>query len=131
MTVATKYVGKIRGKTQKKENKMNIEIKDVETHNNRVVLVRFSDGTFTKAVCSDNDIFDLDTGITVCVLKRLLTHDPKKKNDGAKKYYKILKSAHKIVEEKEKEKMLKSKSVTEFIKAIMKSEQGKENSAND
>ena len=58
-------------------------IKKVETYNDRVVKVTFIDGTYTKAVCSENDNFDLDVGITICAMKRLLGTN----NENATKHY--------------------------------------------
>lgn len=82
-------------------------IKSVETYNDRVVLVRFSDGSFTKAVCSPNDTFDLDTGITICMVKRMLG------NEGTKRYNYILKQAHSIIDRQEKEKEQKAREKVE------------------
>ena len=45
--------------------------KKIEVYNDRVVKITFADGTYTKAVCSDKDVFCLDTGIMVCVMKKL------------------------------------------------------------
>ncbi len=58
-------------------------VKKVEVYNNRVVKVTFIDDTFTKSVCSENDNFDLDVGITICALKRLLGTN----SDNATKHY--------------------------------------------
>lgn len=47
------------------------DFKKIEVYNDRVVKITFADGTYTKAVCSDKDVFCLDTGIMVCVMKKL------------------------------------------------------------
>lgn len=73
-------------------------VKSVEAYNDRVVLARFEDGTWTKSVTSENDIFDIDMGITICMIKRILG-DQKK---GTKLYNKYLKQAHKKMRENEK-----------------------------
>lgn len=70
----------------------------VETYNDRVVKVTFEDGTFTKSVCSDNDTFDLDVGITICILKRVMG------KDGHKLYNNMMRDIHKIMDENEKDK---------------------------
>lgn len=70
----------------------------VETYNNRVVKVTFEDGSFTKSVCSDNDTFDLDVGITICILKRVMG------KNGHKLYNNMMREIHKIMDENEKGK---------------------------
>lgn len=83
----------------KKENdEMKNEIltvNKIETYNDRVVLIRWGDGTFTKAVCSPNDKFDIDVGIQVCYLKKLI---------GTENYYKFVRDSHKFLKLQEEEK---------------------------
>ena len=73
----------------------------VETYNNRVVKVVFTDGTYTKAVCSENDTFDLDTGITICIMKRFFGKDNK---TGTREYNRLIRNVHGKMDENEKEK---------------------------
>lgn len=73
-------------------------VSKVETYNDRVVKVTFVDGSFTKSVCAENDIFDLDVGITICLMKRWLG------KDGNKLYNNMLRDIHKKMESNEKEK---------------------------
>ena len=73
-------------------------VKKVETYNDRVVKVTFVDGSFTKSVCAENDIFDLDVGITICLMKRWLG------KDGSKLYNNMLRDIHKRMESNEKQK---------------------------
>ena len=70
-------------------------VEKVETYNNRVVKVTFIDGTFTKAVCSENDIFDLDVGITVCAMKRLLGTNSE---NATRKYNRFINHVHSVIE---------------------------------
>ena len=49
-----------------------VDIADVVTYNDKVTIVYFSDGSFEKAVCTDNDTFDIETGITICLCKKML-----------------------------------------------------------
>ena len=63
---------------------------------NKVVQVIFADGTSEKAVCDKNDTFSLETGITVCIAKKLL--------GGTKEYNKAVRNALKIMERNEKSK---------------------------
>ena len=68
----------------------------VETYNDRVVKVTFIDGTFTKSVCSKNDAFDLDVGITICLMKRWLG------KDGNRLYNNLIRNVHKRMDQKER-----------------------------
>lgn len=94
-------------KVQKTETKKNQEwieglpaIEKIETYNNRVVKVTYIDGTFTKAVCSENDTFDLDVGITICAMKRLFGEN------GTRMYNNYISHAHKVMEKNDKEKLV-------------------------
>ena len=71
-------------------------IQRVITHNDRVVIVKFSDGSFTKAVCSPNDKFDIDVGITVCLLKKVL--------GGTNEYNNLIRKIHKQMDKFEADK---------------------------
>ena len=82
-------------------------IKKIETYNDRVTKVTFIDETFTKAVCSENDYFDLDTGITICYMKRLLG------KNGNKRYNNIIRYAHKVIDENNKNKEEEAKKKAE------------------
>lgn len=66
-------------------------INRVITHNDRVVIVKFADGSFTKAVCSPNDQFDIDMGITVCLLKKVL--------GGTAEYNNLIRKIHKQMDQ--------------------------------
>ena len=70
-------------------------VSKVETYNNCVVKVTFIDGTYTKAVCSENDIFDLDMGITICAMKRLLGTNS---DNATREYNRFIDGVHSIME---------------------------------
>lgn len=74
-------------------------ISDVQTYNDRVVKVTFADGTFTKSVCSENDKFDLDVGITICLVKRMMAGDHPE--EATKKYNNLIRNIHAMMKEKE------------------------------
>lgn len=76
----------------------------IDTYNNRVVLVRFYDGSFTKAVCAEGDTFNLDTGISICLMKRMLSKDQKK----ATKMY------NQMIQEAKNEEAARQKREAEF-----------------
>jgi len=61
-------------------------IYDVKVYNDKVVKVFFNDGTTETAVCQEGDKFDLDMGITVCIMKKML---------GRNEYFRMLKKAKK------------------------------------
>lgn len=73
-------------------------VSKVETYNDRVVKVTFTDGTFTKSVCSENDTFDIDVGITVCVMKRMFG------KDGNKLYNNMIRDIHNVMDQNMKDK---------------------------
>ena len=78
-------------------NKKSVEISDVKILSpNKVVQVVFADGTSEKAVCDKEDTFSLETGITVCIAKKLL--------GGTKEYNKTIRNALKAMERKEKDR---------------------------
>lgn len=94
------------------KSQLNVNITDYKVIKDTVVIVTFADGTKEKAVCSPNDEFNLERGIEICVLKKML--------GGTKQYNSLIKSALKKVseidakkqkeaEEKELEKRRKAK----------------------
>lgn len=48
-------------------------IEDVQVLNNRVIMVKFADGTTEKAVLDESDTFSIEQGIAICMTKKLLT----------------------------------------------------------
>lgn len=72
-------------------------IASIETINDRVVIVHFKDGSFTKADCGQDNPFDFDILFTIAILKRLL--DEKK---GSNLYHKLIRHGHKILKAQEK-----------------------------
>lgn len=82
-------------------------IKKIETYNDRVTKVTFIDDTFTKSVCSENDHFDLDVGITICCMKRMMG------KDGNKHYNDIIRHAHKVIVENDKKREKEAKEKAE------------------
>ena len=78
----------------KLEGNMKFTIKNYKVINNKVVVVEFSDGDVQKAVCMPEDIFNLEQGIEVCVMKHIC--------GGKVKYHKVLKEAQKQVVELDK-----------------------------
>lgn len=77
-----------------------MKIKDVEILiPNKVVRVTFNDGTFEKAICHEEDMFNLDTAIGVCIAKRLCGGSAKFNNlvnKGIKLYNAKLKAEEEV-----------------------------------
>ena len=70
----------LKDKENKEKNmKLDFKIVNYRVHEDRVVIVTFEDDkgnrTETKAVCNEDDNFDLENGVTVCVYKYLLGED--------------------------------------------------------
>lgn len=79
-------------------------VKKVEAYNQRVVKVTFIDDTFTKCVCSENDHFDIDVGITICLMKRFMGTNGE---DATRNYNKLMNHVHAVMEKNEKERLAK------------------------
>lgn len=92
------------------------KVAKVETYNDRVVKVTFVDNTFTKSVCSPNDRFDIDVGITICLMKRWLG------KDGNKLYNNMIRDIHKTMEHNEKAKEKAAEEKRERIRKQRKEE---------
>lgn len=91
-------------------------VKKVEIYNERVVKVTFVDDTFTKSVCSPNDRFDVDVGITICLMKRWLG------KDGNRLYNNMIRDIHKTMEQNEKAKQKEADEKRERIRKQRKAE---------
>lgn len=78
-------------KKSKEDNSLP-KVWSVETFNDRAVIVHFADGTQTKSVCSKNDTFNLETGIMICLFKRILG------DEGHKKFNDLIRDAYKAID---------------------------------
>lgn len=83
------------------KGQFNVNITDYKVVKDTVVIVTFADGTKEKAVCSPNDEFNLEKGIEICVLKKML--------GGTKQYNSLIKSALKKVSEIDAKKQKEAK----------------------
>ena len=68
------------------------DIVNVENPNDRTVFVQFADGTKEVAHASENDEFNLETGVLICITKKLLA-DMDIFCSGSSAYNKIIKYA--------------------------------------
>lgn len=67
---------------------------DGKTGKDKVVVVSFFDGTQEKAICDEQDTFSLEQGITICLMKYILS--ALTSGDGTKEYNKAIRSAVKL-----------------------------------
>ena len=79
----------------KSERTIMPDIKDVKVHN-KTVLVTFADNTQTVAVLDNEDQFNLEQGISICITKKLLGQD------GSSVYNKLIKRAFRVKKDNEK-----------------------------
>lgn len=74
------------------------DIERIDVYNNRAVKVTFADGSYARCVVQPGDVFDLDTGITICLLKRALGRE-----DGHKRYNNLIRNAHRVLDEQQRD----------------------------
>ena len=74
------------------------EIVDYKFYADRVTIVKFADGTYTKCEVQGEDKFDPDTGIIFCVVKKMLGAK------GHERFNDILRKAHAAHEKVEADK---------------------------
>ena len=87
------------------------DIKDVKAIHDKVVIVEFGDGTTQKAVCRDGDAFSLETGISICLTKRILSLMFK---NGHSEYNKLIRKAMRVyTENREREAKAEQKRIEE------------------
>lgn len=101
-------------------------IEDVQSINNKVVIVKFADGTTEKAVLSDDDTFSLEQGISICITKKILNKVLKGANGssaynklvdyGLKVYNDKVKNAKKKAEDEKKAKEAEQKRIEKIRK---------------
>ena len=78
------------------------EIEDVQSINDKVVIVKFADGTSEKAVLSENDTFSLEQGVSICITKKILNKMLKGANSTSA-YNKLVDYGLKVYDNKQKE----------------------------
>lgn len=75
---------------------------------NKVIQVMFSDGTITKAVCKEPDVFSLEWGIAICIGKKLM--------GGSSAYNNAIRKGVKVYNDKVKA----NKKLDEYIDTLEK-----------
>lgn len=82
------------------------DITDIKVHHN-TVLVTFADNTKTVAVLDNEDKFNLEQGISICITKKLLGES------GNSIYNKLIKRAFKVIKQNEQAEAKKEKDKAE------------------
>ena len=82
------------------------EIEDICVYNDCVTIMKFKDGTYTKAECTENDCFDLDVGLLICFIRKALCDTKENRN-----FRKFMRKLHKFIRNKEKEELKKEEEI--------------------
>ena len=104
------------------------EVADVTAVNDKVTIVTFTDGTQEKAICREGDTFSIETGVTICLMKRILRLMFEKfgEKSGTNLYNNMLrkalkkKDAFKIEKEKAKEKEKRKRATKQRVRELEK-----------
>lgn len=91
-------------------------ITDIKIIKDKVVIVSFSDGTQEKSVCAEGDIFSVENGVTICLMKKFLA-DKCHTESGTSIYNKLVKMAMKEIGASEKKKQEEKDKIREEKKA--------------
>lgn len=78
------------------------QIKEIKAINNRVVIIKFKDGTQEKAVLDSSDTFSIEQGVAICITKKILSKLTY--GNGSSVYNKLIDYAMKIYNQQEKDK---------------------------
>lgn len=87
------------------------DITKVETHNNRVIIVHFSDNTKEKAVVSADDKFSFEQGVSICITKKLLSQITGGR--GSSTYNKLIRRCNQVYKANLKAEEYKKKCIDE------------------
>lgn len=79
------------------------EIIDVQVFNDACVKVFFADGTFEKATARKGDTFNFETGVSICIMKKVLSELTE--DDGNSIYNRLVHHGIKVYEKQQAEKV--------------------------
>jgi hypothetical protein len=99
------------------------QISDIKCFNNVCVEVTFKDGTKERAICCPDDTFNFETGLVICLIKKMLST---KQKSGTYMYNKLVKKACKVAEEQRLEKAAKEAEELAKKKKALKEKKRKE-----
>lgn len=84
------------------------DIINVEQPNDKTVFVQFADGTKEVSVCSDDDTFSFETGVLICLFKKMMDDSYGFSNiTGSTIYNKVIKYAMTKKDATKKERIAK------------------------
>ena len=82
-------------------HRKTIDIENVYVYNDKVVIVKFSDGSKVKSIFDGDGEFSVYNGVAICIAKKLIG------NDGTKVFNDSMRAAMKIYRDKESKKVPK------------------------
>ena len=84
------------------------DIVNVQNVNDKTVFIEFADGTKEVAVLKDGDIFNLETGILICLTKKILSMISNGEPTGSSLYNKLVKYALTKVDATKKQRQVEA-----------------------
>lgn len=70
------------------------DVEVIDNDNVKVVIVKFEDGTFEKAVQNPDDTYSLEQGISICITKKLISRYT---DNATREYNKLIRNAIKVM----------------------------------
>ena len=102
------------------------DIVNVQNPNDTTVFVEFADGTKEVAHCNEGDVFSLETGVLICIAKKMFSEFGK----GSNIYNKVIKYAMTKLDAKKKAKVEEKKKEKEDKELAHRTKQAKHNLEN-
>lgn len=75
------------------------DVEVIDNENVKVVIVKFEDGTFEKAVQNPEDTYSLEQGISICITKKLISRFT---DNATREYNKLIRNAIKVMNNNKK-----------------------------
>lgn len=98
------------------------DIVNVSKPNDKTVFVEFADGTKEVAYTRDGDTFNMETGVAICISKKVFSDSPAIEVSGSSAYNKLIKYAMTKVDAKKKAREEEKRKVKEAKAAIHEDE---------
>ncbi len=117
---------KLEDGTVVQNKKIMPDIVNVQNPNDTTVFVEFADGTKEVAHCNEGDVFSLETGVLICIAKKMFSEFGK----GSNIYNKVIKYAMTKLDAKKKAKVEEKKKEKEDKELAHRTKQAKRNFEN-
>lgn len=117
---------KLEDGTVVQNKKIMPDIVNVQNPNDTTVFVEFADGTKEVAHCNEGDVFSLETGVLICIAKKMFSEFGK----GSNIYNKVIKYAMTKLDAKKKAKVEEKKKEKEDKELAHRTKQAKRNLEN-